>query len=230
VTAVVISSSTFSTRVGVTPVADDFAAGSEGFSLDDPDGLAEYGFDSSGTGGTIALTVDQPLTHKDYKRVQGLVVEEPKKWVLADLNPEYGGRSGNEYAVLQEHRFPPLPDHVGFNVFGPLESATFHDITGDLTIDDEHVDLSGGADLDLHKVEVFRNSNDEELISSPLSTGEETAELDFGARGTVSVNGVAQKTVESEYADPIRAIAAILALLGSVGGIYNALMRRREKT
>jgi len=230
VTAVVISRASFSTRIGVTPVADDFATGSEGFSLDDPDGLAEFGFDSSGTGGTVGLTVDQPLTPKDYERVQGLVTEEPKKWIVSDLNPEYGGNPGDEYGVLEEHRFPPLPDHVGFNVFGPLESVRFHDITGDLTVDDEHVDLSGGADLDLNKVEVFRNSNDEELISSPLSTGEETAELDFGARGTVSVNGVAQKTVESEYADPIRALAAILALLGSAAGIYNALMRRREKT
>jgi len=228
ITALVISPAIFSTRVAVTPIAGDAIAGFEQASLGEPDGLAEFGFDSSGLSGTVALTVDQPLAPKDYRRVQRLVTEDPKKWVPADINPEFGGRPNVEFDVLQEQRYPPLPDHAGFNVFGPLQKATFHDVSGDLTVGDSHVDLSGGGDLELNEVEVFRNSDDEQLISSPLSTGGESAELDFGAHGTVSVNGTAQKTVESQYATPMRVLAAILTLIGALVGLLNALRRRRE--
>lgn len=229
VTAVVISSAIFSTRIGVTPVPGDFVIGSEGFSLGEPEGLAEMGFDSSGIGSTLELTVDQPLAQKDYRRVKGLVSEAPKKWVLADLNPEYGGRAGAEYKALEEQRFPPLPDHTGFNVSGPLERITFRSVSGDLTAGGNHVDLSGGADLDLDELEVFRNSHDEQLIPAPLSTGEEFADLDFRAHGTVRVDGIAQATVESRYAAPMRALAAILTLIGSVVGLLNAVKRRRQE-
>ena len=230
VTAVVISRTIFSTRVGVTPIGDGSVAGLEQASLHEPGGLAEYGFDSSGQGGTVTLTVDQPLAPADYQRVQHLVSEDPKKWVLADLNPEFGGRPNAEYDVLQEQRYPPLPDHAGFNVFGPLQRVTFHNVSGDLTVGDDHVDLSGGGNLELNEVEVFRNSDDEQLISSPLSTSRESAELDFGAHGTVSVNGTAQKTVESQYATPMRVAAAILTLIGAIVGLLKTLRRPRETT
>lgn len=228
VTAVVVASTIFSTRVAVTPAGEAFVTEPEIYPLD-PKELGERGFDSSGISGTLSLTVDQPLARKDYERVQGLVTENPKEWVLADINPEFGGRPGVEYDVLQEQRFPPLPDHAGFNVFGPLERVMFRNVSGDLTVGDSHVDLGGGADLDVNEVEVFRNSHDEQLISSPLATSEESAELDFGARGMVSVNGVAQRTVESEYVAPMRVLAVILTLLGSVFGVFNALKGRRER-
>jgi hypothetical protein len=230
VTAVVISRAIFSTRVGVTPIGDSAVAGLEQVSLHEPDGMAEYGFDSSGQGGTVALTVDQPLAPADYQRVQRLVSEDPKKWVLADINPEFGGRPDAEYDVLQEQRYPPLPHHAGFNVFGPLKQVTFHDVNGDLTVGDGHVDLSGGGNLEINEVEVFRNSDDEQLISSPLSTDRKSAELDFGAHGTVIVNGTVQKTVESQFATPMRAVAAILTLIGAIVGLLKALRRPRGTT
>lgn len=222
VTVLVISASVFSTRIAAVPAFPTQVASSQRFSLEERESYAEYVFDASGTTGAVALTVDEPLSQSDYQSVVRRVRSDPKTWTRIPRHPEYEGRIP-ERGFIQEQRFPPLPRVVGFNVFGPLRRIDFTHVHGDLTVGDDHVDLSGSADLQLNDVQAFRNSEDEQLISAPLSTTADAVDLDFEAHGAVSVDGVAQATARSEYEAPLRAIALVISLIGAVLGLAKGL-------
>lgn len=227
ITAVVVSRSVFSTRIGAAPAFPHQVAGMEHLSLAEPESFAEDIADGSGTTGTVSVTVDQPLSEDDYDSVRRRVQLDPRSWTEVPPHPEFEGDLA-QAGFWQEERYPPLPDQTGFNVFGPLRRIDLHAVYGNLTVGDENVDLSGSGNVELNEVQAFRNSSDEQLISAPLATSDHAADLRFEARGAVSVNGVAQATTQSQWEAPLHGLALLISLAGGAIGLVKGLQRRRD--
>lgn len=227
ITAVVVSRSVFSTRIAVAPAPLDFAVTSEQFSLAEKEGFAEEVMSGSGKPGTVSLTVDQPLTEAEYSGLRQRVKLNPKSWSALPPNPQYEGLAA-EAGFWREEHFPPLPEQAGFNVWGPLQSINLEQVYGDLTVDDENVDLSGGGDVQLNDVEAFRDPGGNQLISAPLETAARAADVQFEAHGTVSVNGAAQSTTQSQIEPVWGAVALLVTLVGGLIALFNGLRRVRD--
>jgi hypothetical protein len=227
ITAVVVSSSVFSTRIGAAPASPYQVASMEHLSLAEPESLAEDIADGSGTTGTVSVTVDQPLSEGDYRSVRRRVRLKPKSWIAVPPHPEFEGELA-QAGFWEEEHYPPLPAQTGFNVFGPLTRIELHEVYGNLTVGDKNVDLRGSGDVQLNEVQAFRNPSDEQLISAPLATSGKAASLRFEARGTVSVNEIAQATTQSRWEMPLRALALVISLLGGAIGLLNGIRRHRE--
>lgn len=223
ITIVVVSRAVFSTRIAVAPSPNDFGGIPE-HSLAERGGLAEYISDGSGEAGAVAVTVDQPLTEAEYRRVRQRVYSNPRTWSAIPPNPEYEGK-GAERGFWREEHFPPLPRQAGFSVWGPLQTIELDQVHGALTVGDKNVDLSGAGNVRLDEVRAFRTPEDEELISAPLATSGRSADLQFEAHGTVSVNGAAQSTTQAQIEPVWGAVALVVGLAGSAIGLFNGLRK-----
>jgi hypothetical protein len=139
--------------------------------------------------------------------------------------PPAAGQLGRE-----EERYPPLPRYSGLNIFGPLQKVSFQGVHGDLTIADKTIDMGGSADLELGDVDSFRDNGGHQLISAPLATSGQSADLQFKAAGTATVNGVSETTVSSYLEPRLAGFGTVLTVVGGVIGIIASLrhFRRRE--
>ena len=229
ITAVVVQPSIFSTRIGVTGLRSDQVPVIEELTMDGPDRDAERTFDSANTTGTVSLTVKKPLSARQYRAVQRRVRGRPRRWVDVPPNREHGGDKFLKRGFTQEQHYPPLPDYAGFNVFGPLEQIAFRGVYGHLTVGDDHVDLRGSGDVVLSDVDDFRDDQRRQLISAPLATSKDSAQLQFGAQGTVTVNGNEQATAQSKYKTPLKALGFVSSLIAALFGIVNGLRIATER-
>jgi hypothetical protein len=98
-----------------------------------------------------------------------------------------------------------------------------------MMIADKTRPLSGSADVVLGEVKGFRDENGHQLISAPLTTSGKSADLQFRAVGTASVNGVSQTTLSSHLEPRLAALGTVLTLIGTILGIVAALHRLRRK-
>lgn len=213
ITAVVIPPSIFSTRIGVAGLSASSVRDFESMSLEGPNSDAERVIDASGLGGTVTLTVEDPLGPPEYRAVRRRIHADPTTVIRIPAHAEPGGDYFGEGGMTEEQRFPPLPDKAGFNVFGPLAAVAFDDVYGHLTVSDDHVDLRGSADVVLRDVERLHDDDDQQLISAPLTTADDSANLQFTAEGKVTVNDVTQATAQTKYERPLGAIGLALSLV-----------------
>ncbi|MEA2535790.1 MAG: hypothetical protein QOF11_24, partial [Chloroflexota bacterium] len=108
VTAVVVSRSVFSTRIGAAPAFPSQIAGMEHLSLAEPESFAEDIADGSGTTGSVSVTVDRPLSEDDYRSVRRRVQLNPTGWTAVPPHPEFEGKLAQR-GFWQEQHYPPLP-------------------------------------------------------------------------------------------------------------------------
>jgi hypothetical protein len=226
ITVVVVSRAVFSTRVAVAPSPNDLGYIPE-HSLSEREEFAEYISEGSGEAGTVAVTVDQPLTEAEYQGVRQRVDSNPRTRSAIPPNPEYEGKRA-ERGFWREEHFPPLPRQAGFSVWGPLQTIELDQVHGALTVGDKNVDLSGAGNVRLDEVRAFRTPGDEELISAPLATSGRAADLRFEAHSTVSVNGAAQSTTQTQIEPVWGAVALVIGLAGGAIGLFNGLRKIRE--
>jgi hypothetical protein len=228
ITAVIVSRAVFSTRIAVAPAPSGFPVLAEHLSFADEEDSAEYIVDGSGAAGTVAVTVDQPLSEGEYRGVRQRVLSNPRTWREVPPNPEYEAEAA-EAPFWREEHFPPLPRQAGFSVWGPLRTIELDQVHGALTVGDENVDLSGAGEVQINEVQAFRNSDDEELITAPLATSGRAANVQFEAKGTVSVNGIPQSTNRT-LIEPVWGVVALLVgFAGSIIALLNGLLRIRER-
>jgi hypothetical protein len=129
----------------------------------------------------------------------------------------------------EQERYPPLPPYAGINVFGPMRNVSFHGVSGEVQIGGESKRLGGSADLQLGDVRGFRNGDNAQLVSAPLATSREAAELEFRAVGTASINGVAQSTIRSRVDRDLAAIGSIVAILAGALTVFGRLKGKRTE-
>ena len=116
-----------------------------------------------------------------------------------------------------------MPQYVGFNVFGPLSSVLFRNITGHVSVSDQPIDLSGAPELELNGVKGLRNANDQELLSAPLATSGHSADLEFRAVASVRVNGVLETSWIKQHGSVLAIAGAIVAIVSLLFGIFGFL-------
>ena len=242
VTAILIGDSNFSTRVAVAPARLADIGETAIYALEHPRRAREDLYSSDVPGGTMTLTVEKALDQRHYEQLKRRVRAHPRTWVRIKTPPEEldltHGRFGLPSNVAaarvakawsQEERYPPLPHFAGLNVFGPLDQVAFKGVHGNLMIADKAVSLGGSADVVLGDVHGLRDSGGHELISAPLATSRQSADLQFRAAGTARVNGVLETTVSSHLEPRLAIIGTVLAIVASVVGIGAALRRFRRR-
>jgi hypothetical protein len=129
----------------------------------------------------------------------------------------------------QEERFPPLPHYSGLNIFGPLHEVGFNGVHGHLMIADKDINLSGSASVVLGDVHGLHDEGGHQLISAPLATTRQSAELQFEAAGTARVNGVLETTERSHLEPKLAGFGAVLAIVAPLAGLFAALRRFRRR-
>jgi hypothetical protein len=229
VTALIIKTGTFSARIGAVPLSNRELAARREVDIQDPSRARAGVLFGRADAGQITLTVNEPLDGAAYQALRRHVIAHPRVWLEALANPYMAAPVGAPVPApppsggppppepyREEERYPPLPMYAGFNVFGPLDSVFFRGVSGHLSVADRPVDLSGLPDLRLADVHGLRNADDQELLSAPLATSSESANLEFRAVGSVNVNGVVQTTFLQEHSATITGIGAILTLLGTL--------------
>jgi hypothetical protein len=244
VTVIVIRKCCFSTRVDVAPAGSSFLAELHRYSREAPHDTAEVVYNQDVKPGTITVTAEQSLDRQEYKELREHVRAEPRIGVAVQLPPDLRQlpppvqalspreraeiRAEGEY--IERVHYPPLPKYAGLNVFGPLRQVAFHGVHGSLMVADKPVSLAGSANLELGNVSGFRDKGGHELISAPLATSAESADLEFSAVGTATVNGVSKTTVNS-HLEPILAIVGVVLTLaaGAVGLVSGLRRMRRSK-
>jgi hypothetical protein len=243
VTAVLIGDTNFSTRVAVAPVEFIDIMETLSSSIHDPRGAREDLYSQDVSGGTISVTVEKALNEAQYQGLKDRVMADPVTWVPIKFPPEERdmkpGKFGLPPAVqatarvqrtgFQQERYPPLPRYSGLNVFGPLTQVAFRGVRGNLMIADETRPLSGSADIVLGDVTGMRDESGHQLISAPLATSGKSADLQFRAVGTASVNGVSQTTMSSHLEPRLAVLGTVLTLLGAILGIAVSLRRLRRE-
>jgi hypothetical protein len=165
VTALLIGTSTFSTRIGVVPLSNEELAARRKVDAQSPGQAQQDVFLGGYDGGHITLTVDEPLGSAAYNALRQQTAAHPNVWMNVMANPYMAAPVASPVPApppngLQpppepyrvEERFPPLPLYGGFNVFGPLEQVLFSGVYGHVTVGASPLDLSGSADLELDNV------------------------------------------------------------------------------
>lgn len=235
ITAVLIGDTNFSTRIAVAPVKLADIAETAVHADEDPVAGREELFLSDVPGGKVTLTVEKALDQRQYQALKKRVRAHPITWVPIaapgqKLNLGRGRFGSSSTAHLpgtgrEEERYPPLPRYSGLNIFGPLDQVAFKGVHGSLMIADKEVGLGGSADLVLGQVHGLHDQSGHELISAPLSTSRQSADLQFDAVGTASVNGVSKTTVKSHLEPRLAIAGTVITLAGSLFGLLAALRR-----
>lgn len=233
ITALLIKGNTFSTRIGVVPLADRELANRRRLDAEKPQLAQENVFFGRYDSGHVTLTINDPLSSVAYDRVRGWVTHHPTVWIHALANPfevapegapvpepSSSGVPPPPEPYSEQERYPPMPSYAGFNVFGPLERVMFASVWGDVSAGAEPIDLSGSGNLLLEDVHGLRNADNEELLSSPLETSNESADLEFRAVGRVKVNGQAQGTFLQQHSELLTAITIALAVVGGLFSLF----------
>jgi hypothetical protein len=158
VTALLIGTSTFSTRIGVVPLSNEELAARRRVDAQSPGQAQQDVFLGGYDGGHITLTVDEPLGSAAYNALRQQTAAHPNVWMNVMANPYMAAPVGSPVPApppngLQpppepyrvEERFPPLPLYGGFNVFGPLEQVLFSGVYGHVTVGASPLDLSGSV-------------------------------------------------------------------------------------
>jgi hypothetical protein len=187
-------------------------------------------------GGHVTLTVNAPLSSTAYDRVRRWVTHHPTVWIHALANPfevapegapvpepSSSGTPPPPEPITEQERYPPLPADAGFNVFGPLDRILFTNIWGDIFAGTQPIDLSGSGNLLLEGIHSVSNANNEELLSAPLATSNESADLEFRTVGRVKVNGHAQGTFLQQHSELLTAITIGLAVIGILLSLFTFL-------
>jgi hypothetical protein len=249
ITALLIRKSTFSMRVTVVPLTNsEFRdAGNEHAKYPNPRQPAAF-FGTSDQG-EVSLTLNQPLSAAAYGEMRQRVVAHPTTSIKALADPDVAAPYGapvpapppgcfssspppttlktpppadctpTPWRYDEQERYPPLPMYAGFNVFGPLNAIVFRNVGGHLSVGDRPIDLSGAPDLALGGVNGLRNSDDQELLSAPLATSQQSAELKFRAVASVRVNGVLETSWLQQHRTAVAIAGVIVAILGLAFGI-----------
>lgn len=219
VTAFAIRESAFSTRIAAVPLSQDEFVARRKLDTEEPRRARGNVFFGRSDGGTVEVSIDEPLTTKNYERVRQSLAAHPTAEVDATmmLSADENANATEEVWTEQE-RYPPMPRELGFNIFGPMSSVTFRGVRGHVSIADEAHDLSASADIDLSDVRGLRNAGDAQLVSAPLSTTDHAADLQFRAVGRVRINGVSQTTFIHRHKDGIAVLGLALTLAGFILG------------
>lgn len=242
ITAIVLRKCCFSAQLDVAPVTSGFLAGLRRYGEEKPGGSAEVIYNQDVKPGHLEVEVERPLDHRQYEELRERVRARPRVGVrvrlpsgLPELPAPVQALAPREQAQIRESgyyiegvHYPPLPKFAGFNVFGPLRQVAFKGVRGSLMVADKTVNLAGSADLELGEVSGLRDKSGEELIAAPLSTSAESADLEFSAVGTASVNGVSKTTVNSHLEPKLAIIGTVLTLAAASVGLISGLWRLRK--
>jgi hypothetical protein len=232
VTALLLRHSTFSLRVAATPISNREFADLLHFRATHPAPRAPGGELGAYDAGEVKLTVDRPLSAAAYAGVRRHAAAQrvTKLRVLSD--PFLAANNGDPvpdptglkqppppWRYTAPARYPPLPLYTGFNVWGPLRSVGFSNVSGHISVGDQAHDLSGAPDLTLSGVRGLRNANDQELLSAPLATSGQTAALEFRAVASVRINGHLETSWFNEHGSALTIATALLTLIGTIFGV-----------
>ena len=243
VTALLIGDTNFSTRIAVAPVSLGSIHEMTRFAQRYPRSAREDLYAQDVPAGKVSVTVEKPLSEDQYEKLKRRVRAQPVTWVPIKYPPEVRRLKPGKFGLprnvevvggvqrggVQQQRYPPLPRYSGLNVFGPLRQISFRGVRGNLTIADETRPLSGSADVLLGDVKGLRDESGHQLISAPLATAGKSAELQFRAVGTASVNGVSQTTLSTHLEPRLAIVGTVLTLIGGILGIVASLYRLRQK-
>jgi hypothetical protein len=193
-------------------------------------GALAGGFDH----GHITLTLTQPLSQSEYNAVKKSVSDQQVTSIPVLSDPFVAQRSGqpvpNPTGLTQPPlpwpykapaKYPPLPQFAGFNVWGPLRSVTFNSATGNVSVGDTPVSLAGAPNLTLWDVKGLRSRPaNQELVTAPLETSQQSATFRFRAVANVTENG----TLVTSFWEEHKTALAIVTLLATViGALIGAL-------
>jgi hypothetical protein len=242
VTAILIGDSNFSTRIAVTPADWIDVAETAVEAAKYPRRTRENLYFRDLPSGRLRLTVERALGQRQYEALKRRVAAHPRTWVQLKLPPEEldlgHGKFGLPSNVAtarrvrtwsQEERYPPLPHYSGLNIFGPLRQVGFEGVHGHLMIADRDIPLGGSATVELDDVHGLQDDDGHQLISSPLATARQSAELQFEAAGTARVNGVLQTTERSHLEPKLAGFGLALAIVAPLIGIAASLWRFRRR-
>jgi hypothetical protein len=228
ITALRITKRSFSTRIGVVPVSnEDLRTLHSAYAEKPRRAQRMIALGAAYDGGRVTVTVKKPLGSRAYERVRRYASAHRLIWItgLADplslpngtfVNAPKNGGAPPPATYREQERFPPLPRFLGFNIFGPLRSVRFRQVSGHLSIGDRSIDLSGGPDVELGRVRGLRNAGDEQLLSAPLATSRRSASLQFRAVGSVRVNGALQTTWLHRHGSVFEALSVAIGIIGFV--------------
>jgi hypothetical protein len=242
VTAIVLRKCCFSARLDVAPVTSGFLTALQRYGEEKQGGSVEVIYNQDVKPGQLEVEVKRPLDHQQYEDLRERVRARPRVGVRVQMSPglpelpapvraltprEQAQIRASGYYIEAVH-YPPLPKFAGLNVFGPLRQVAFKGVRGSLMVADKPVSLAGSADLELGDVSGFRDKSGRELIAAPLSTSAESANLEFSAVGTASVNGVSKTTVSSHLEPILAIVGTILTLAAASVGLISGLRRLRK--
>lgn len=226
VTALWVHGGTFSTHVGVAPISEREYRMTVGYYRRHPHAPNSMTFLGRYDAGHVTITVDRPLDQPAFDRVRQRLRHDDLTAVTSYMSiDEFDGRRRTRDAgpVVETERYPPLPANDGFNVFGPLAQATFHDARGSLLVGDRNIDLSAPSDVQLDAVENLKDIDDQQLVTVPLTTARHSADLQFRAVGKVHVNGTTETSFFVRHRDLFTSLLAVATFAGTLLALLSFL-------
>ena len=123
----------------------------------------------------------------------------------------------NRGVVSENDRYPPLPPNAGFNVFGPLASISLRDVVGSVSIGDHEISWSTPRTMRLQGIRDFQNVGSRQIVVSvPMVTSSNSADLEFSAVGRVRIGGHAYSSA-SQSAE--RRLTGAVTVVGTASGL-----------
>jgi hypothetical protein len=229
VTALVIHSGDYATRVAATPVTADIydkllpsLRGREGAS-------GKYIITPPLDRGTVELSDDAPLSASEYRHLRAYVQRNPVTAATLRSDVVLGNkpleRYGSEYDMRESFSYPPLPPEDGFNVFGPLSELDFSSARGAISASGREIALNAPADVAITGLRRLTDSrNGQQLVPVPLYTTQANANINFSGVGELNVDGTPMTLRANNYtgilSGLIDAIAVLSLLIGLIGLWY----------
>ncbi len=234
ITALIVRRSTFSTRIGAVPLSrEELRITREARKPGEPKKKIGYAFFGRSDRGKVTLTVNEPLATTEYRRILRRLARDDVTAVRAYLAYSVHDPTGivdpRGGWYTENQRYPPLPRHDGFNVFGPLTELRLDDVRGSLSVDDRTLALPTRSDVHLSSVGNLRDPSRQQQIPIPLRTADDQTNIEFSAVSRVRVDGQPQATFWKRHDGTVdlgfQLLGGLAALVGLGAAFSSGLWR-----